>query len=348
MAGQGTIYKRPNSRFWWIAYCRNGRQYQESSKSEKRADAQKLLNARLGEIATGVFHGLRHERVTFDQLAADLLTDYRINGMRSLDKAGRSVRHLQRLFGGMRAMDITTDRVKSYIRQRQEAGVSNGEINRELAALKRMFNLALQQTPPKVRHKPYIPMLKEARPRTGFFEEQDYETLRAALPTYLRPVVTFAYASGWRKREVLGLTWDRVDLKAGTARLDVGTTKGGEGRTFYLTDELQAMLTEVRRLEPFVPWVFTRNGQPIRDFRHAWASAFKRATVEGKTLEGKLFHDFRRTAVREMVRSGVPEGVAMKVSGHKTRSVFERYNILSEEDLRDASRWVERYHAQEL
>jgi integrase len=161
-------------------------------------------------------------------------------------------------------------------------------------------------------------------------------------------VVTFAYSSGWRKSEVLGLTWDRVDLTAGTARLDVGTTKGGEGRTFYLTDELQAMLTELRRAQPFVPWVFTRNAQPIRDFRAAWNSACKRATVEGKTLEGKTFHDFRRTAVRNMVRSGVPEGVAMKVSGHKTRSVFVRYNIVSEADLREASRRVATYHAQQL
>jgi integrase len=214
--------------------------------------------------------------------------------------------------------------------------------------LKRMFNLALQQTPPRVRHKPYIPVLAEARPRTGFFERQDYEKLREALPAYLRPVVTFAYASGWRKSEVLGLTWDRVDLKARTTRLDVGTTKGGEERTFYLTNERHAMLMELRRLQPFVPWVFTRDGQPIRDFRDAWASACKRATVEGKTQEGKLFHDIRRTAVREMVRSGVAEGVAMKVSGHKTRGVFERFNIVSEEDIRDASRRVETYHAHQL
>jgi hypothetical protein len=215
MAGQGTIYRQRKSRFWWIAYSRNGRQYYESSKSEKRSDAQKLLNARLGEIATGTVHGLRHERVTFDQLAADLVTDYRINGKKSVDKAARSVRHLQQCFGGMRAMDVTTDRVKTYIRARQEAGVSNGEINRELAALKRMFNLALQQTPPKVRHKPYIPMLKEGRPRSGFFEQEAYDTLRQALPPELRPVITFAYASGWRKSEVLGLTWDRVDRVPG-------------------------------------------------------------------------------------------------------------------------------------
>jgi site-specific recombinase XerD len=99
------------------------------------------------------------------------MNDYRINGKRSLDKAQRSVRHLQGFFGGMRAVDITTEKVRTYISERQNEDVSNAEINRELAALKRMFNLALQQTPPEVPQRPYIPMLQEQNVRKGFFEQ---------------------------------------------------------------------------------------------------------------------------------------------------------------------------------
>jgi hypothetical protein len=189
---KGHIYRRDNSRFWWISYYRNRKQFQESSKSEKRSDAQKLLNKRLGEIATGTFHGLKREKVTFDELAADFLNDYRMNARRSVDKAERSVKHLAQYFGGMRAMNIATDKIKTYIRQRQEAGLSNCSINRELAALKRMFTLATMQSPPKVRHRPYIPMLNEEGPRSGFFDHDQCLALRDALPNYLRPMLTFA------------------------------------------------------------------------------------------------------------------------------------------------------------
>lgn len=176
------------------------------------------MHQRLGQISKGRFFGLQPERVKFEDLAQDFVNDYRINGKRSLDKAERSVRHLQHCFGGRRAVDITTDKVRAYVRNRLDEGVSNGEINRELAALKRMFNLALQQTPPKVSQKPYIPMLQEHNVRKGFFEHDEFMALRSALPLELRPVVTFAYHTGWRKQEILGLTWNSVDLQMGTVR----------------------------------------------------------------------------------------------------------------------------------
>jgi hypothetical protein len=127
-----------------------------------------LLRQRLGQIAEGRFLGLRPERVKFEDLAKDFLNDYRINGKRSLDKAERSVRHWQRFFGGMQAVDITTDKPRMCISDRQDEGTSNAEVNREMAAPKRLFNLALQQTPPKVPQKPYIPMLQEHNIKRAF------------------------------------------------------------------------------------------------------------------------------------------------------------------------------------
>jgi integrase len=305
------------------------------------------LRQRLGQISKGRFSGLRPERVRFEALAEDFLNDYRINGKRSLDKAERSVRHLHRFFGGMRAVDITTDKVRTYIGDRQDDAVSNAEINRELAALKRMFNLALQHSPPKVPQKPYIPMLQERNVRKGFFEHEEFIALRAALPLELRPVVTFAYYTGWRKEEVLTMTWERIDLQARTVRLDPGTTKNDEGRLIYLDGELFDILITVKherdRLYPYCAEVFHRSGKGIKDFRAAWDSA-----CQAVGLEGKLFHDFRRTAVRNMVRAGIPERVAQQISGHKTRSVFDRYHIVSDSDLREAAKRQASYVTQEM
>jgi integrase len=174
----------------------------------------------------------------------------------------------------------------------------------------------------------------------GFFEHDEFLALRATLPLELRPVVTFAYYTGWRKREVLGMTWDWVDLHARTARLHPGTTKNDDGRIIYLDGELFATLAELKRQHPFGSWVFHRHGEPIKDFRGAWERA-----CQDVGLEGKVFHDFRRTAVRNMVRARIPERVAQQISGHKTRAVFDRYHIVSDSDLREAAKRQAQYAA---
>jgi len=148
--------------------------------------------------------------------------------------------------------------------------------------------------------------------------------------------------TGWRTpSEVLPLHWRQADFEAGTVRLDADTTKNGEGRIFPMTRELRALLGAQREYTDTVqrdhgiicPWVFHRNGKPIKSFRRAWRSACKQAG-----LPGMIPHDFRRTAVRNLVRVGIPERVAMTMTGHKTRSVFERYNIVSPGDLTEAAR----------
>ena len=246
-------------------------------------------------------------------------------------------------FGKDRAKSITADRIKGYIARRQEEGAAPATINRELAALKRTFNLALQAE--KIISKPHIPLLTENNVRTGFFEYAEFTTVRDALPPFLQPIATFAYYTGWRKAEILTLQWRQVNLDAAEVRLDPGTTKNGKGRVIYLDGELLDAMKEQRAFVlnlqrergKIIPWVFTNpdTGERVRSFRGSWDKACVAAGVKGR-----LFHDFRRSAVRNMVRAGVPEVVAMGFSGHETRSVFDRYNIVSEEDLRVAARRV--------
>jgi len=153
----------------------------------------------------------------------------------------------------------------------------------------------------------------------------------------LRPAVTFAYLTGWRlPGEILSVTWSNVDLDAGTVRLDPGTTKTKEGRVIYLTEEMAGVLRTQWHEHVTIwldcPFVFQRSGKRIR---YPWVSWWKACAEAG--LGHRLMHDFRRTAIRNFIRAGVPERVAMHLSGHKTRSVFDRYAIVSDGDLRDAA-----------
>jgi integrase len=363
----GSTYKR--GKIYWIKYYRNGKPYRESSESKKEADAKRLLKRREGEISQGKLPGIYFDKVRFDELAEDFLTDYRINQKKSLERAGNSVNRLKEIFEGMRIVDITTPRIQAYIEGRMKwtcnncnegfraqdccphcgskdlsPGATNATINRELAAFKRMLNLGAQQTPPKVDRVPYIPMLKENNIRKGFFEHADFLALRVALPSYLRGFVTFAYKTGWRVSENVGLTWKHVDLANGIVRLETGETKNDEGRTVYLDGELKEIFNrqwEIRKqTEKLTSYVFPNgNGiSKIKDFRGSWKKA-----CEDSGIGKRHFHDFRRTAVRNMVRSGIPERVAMMISGHKTRSVFDRYNIVSDTDLKLAAQKQQAY-----
>jgi len=338
----GTIYKRGQT--YWLKYYRNGKPYYESTKNSKETEAKKLLKKREGEISEGKLPGVYFDRVKFDELAEDLLRDYRINQKKSLERAERSTRHLKKYFEGFKATQINTPHIQSYIEIRQDEGAANATINRELSALKRMLNMGARQTPPKVDRVPYIPMLKENNIRKGFFEHGDYLALKDALPDYLKGFATFAYKTGWRVSEISNLTWGQVDRDQGIVKLEPGETKNDEGRTVYLDEELKEVFNNQwesrRKSGKLLPYVFPNHdgSDKVKRFDKAWNKAYQDAGI-GK----RLFHDLRRTAIRNMVRAGIPERVAMMVSGHKTRSVFERYNIVNDTDLREAAQKQEAY-----
>jgi len=352
--GSGTIFRC--GRFWHIGYyVASGRQVTESSRSSLKTAAQEMLRDRIEKVRQGL--GLYCEtpprKVTFQTLADDLLDDYRINHRRSIkDVESRLKLHLTPYFGNFLAAAITTEKAKEYLLLRQRQKAKDGTIQQELALLKRMFSLASRATLPKVPRAPWIQMPRASEPRKGFVEKEGYVRLLASLPEYLRPFVTMAYSTGMRRGEIMSLRWENVDLLNRQVRLSAGETKNGEGRIIPLADELVEVLKTQLHFRntqfPECPFVFFRTIRtkakpvpswlPIGDIRKAFEAA---CTAAG--LTGTILHDLRRSAVRNMVRAGVQERVAMRISGHKTRSVFDRYNIVSEQDLTDAVRKLQKF-----
>jgi integrase len=317
-----------------------------------RKDAESWARDRERERDLGGPTALKALDLTLNALFDDLVRDYMMHG-KSTEWCQQKVnKHLRPYFGKISVNKLTSDSIKTFILVRQGSGAKNATINRELALLRRSLNLALQSDPPKIARAIRVPELEENNVRRGFFEDHEYRALLRELPEHAKGILVFGYYTGCRRGEILGLKWDQVDLAEGVVRLWAGETKNDEARIIPLAEEVIEYLKLQRarhdRDFPNSPWVFPRgDGERMHDIRGSWTSACFRAGLwEGDEKTGRptrLLHDLRRTGVRNLVRAGTPEKVAQTISGHKTRAVFERYNIVSESDLKDAARRLQDY-----
>lgn len=359
--GEGRVYSRAGSRFWWVAYYHNGKQKREpalfntgkrkgskiEATAENREAAEKFLKHRIGEMTAEryggpAFVGPEQRRITVAQMIDALEADCRLRGVQSAPWESH-IKQVREQFGEWRAVELNAEQIDSYIEQRLKEGIRPSTINRNTQLLSQAFKLAIQRK--HLATAPYIRRLSEAgNARQGFFSDVEFRSVLNNLPQDIADFALFGYLTGWRKGEIRSVRW--ADVDGDVVRLLAENSKNGESRIITLEGEL-AELIERRKLRRQVKrsgtlvlseFVFHMGGHPIGEFRKRWALATKLAGVPGK-----LFHDLRRTAVRNMVRAGVPERVAMQVSGHKTRSMLDRYNIVSERDLREAMQRTQTY-----
>jgi integrase len=233
-----------------------------------------------------------------------------------------------------------------------EEGAASANINREIAALKRMFNLGAKETPPKVDRVPYIQSLHEDNVKEGYFEDADYYALLEQLLDYMKGVVEFAYWIGWREAQIRNLTWDMVKIKDRLITAPGRITKNSKPHTIYMNDPVLDIIKQRRSQRNLgCPYVFHRSGKQIIDFRFVWNTACRIAGLgygyrissryvkkhETEFKPGPTMHDFRRTMARNMTKAGIAEKATMAVGGWKTRSVFDRYNIITVDDLKHAA-----------
>lgn len=365
--GTGRVYKQKGCNLWTIQYYKDGKRIREATGTSNLKAANQKLRQRLQQLSTGEYVGPQVERTRVGELAEPFFRDQRVNGRkRPKVPKTRWEKHLEPFFGHMRAMDVGTDALDTYVDQRQQEGAKNATINREIAVLRKMFRLGYYAKPRKVVSLPKFPRLNETdNVRKGFVEPHQYDNLVAgASALWLRAMVEVYFTYGWRKRELIKMLVKQVDFKARVIRLEVGTTKNNEGREVPMTDVVYALLSECAHGKAPDDFLFTRsNGKPVLDFRKSWRNLCIAAGVGqmicrlcgkpaiGNKCEacgcrdlkytGQILHDMRRSAARNLRRAGVAEGVIMKIGGWKTRSVFERYNIVDHRDKREAIRKLE-------
>lgn len=280
--------------------------------------------------------------LTFDTMARAYLEDYQLQRYRTMNTARPRVEHLRGVLGGWAAERITADAIRRYQLHRRQEGAEAAAINRETSALSRMFQIAIRRG--LLERMPLFPnRLEENPPREGFFEHDEYLKVRAQAPASYQDVLDFAYYSGWRRNEILHLTWDEVDLDGGVIRLSPRRSKTKTGRVLPISSPLRQVLARRARARRLGPGrVFHRDGVPVRVWRTALRDACRKAQVPHR-----LLHDCRRTAARNLIRAGVPERIAMLLTGHKTRAVFDRYNIVNEQELLTAGQRLAAYLADE-
>ena len=310
-SGMGRIFRR-RSRLtgkelstWWIAYFVDGKERREAAHSTEYEVAKRLLRKRLNALSEGTYTGPERERITVAALLDNLIAYYKVQGHRSLPSARAQTKPLRDAIGSRRALEVTTGRLFGLVQEWKTAGTAPATINRRLSLLRRAYGLGKLRLDPARLDLTEL-FLVENSPLGRHIGADVFAAIHENLPAYLRDFFEFAYLCGTRKRHLAHTTWAHWDRAA---------------REFTWSAK------EVKAKRPHI---LPLDGRPLE-------------IIEGRYAHQALhcpyvFHNTRHTAVTNLVNAGVPAHEAMAVSGHRTRSVFDRYSLTLKEQTRAALR----------
>ena len=352
--GNGRIFKRNGSPFFWCAYYLRGREYRESTVTMDERKARRFLRARMDEVGadrTGAktFIAPRQQHIIVSELLDALEKDYQLRGTASAQFKSH-LKHVRNYFGLARALEVTAEIVDKYIGEQLEAGYKPATVNRGTQLLRQAYALAVERkhlhSIPSIRH-----LDESGNVRQGFFEAPDLRRAVAYLPEHLQDFTLYAYRTGWRKGGITTLRWSDVTKKViedkeTKERREVEVVflpgkywKNGEPQTMPLVAELAEIIARRRAARAVTTkdgvvlseFIFHRDGKPIGDVRKSWKTACKRAGIPGR-----LFHDLCRTFARDADNAGVSRSVAKDVMGRKSEAIYTRYRIVAEDEKASA------------
>lgn len=330
--------KKFSHKVYWIEYYSDGRRKRERIGPNK-ALAETTFQKRMVERAEGrLLDKKKDDRTTFSQLSKWYLQLAEVKRKKSFIRDERSIEKLSEFFGLKFVKEIKPSLVAEYQSLRLSEKSYRGHltkpatVNRETACLKTIFNKAIRDG--KIERNPVrgVKLLRENNERHRVLSSEEWEKYQANCPPWYLPVALTAYFTAMRRGEIANLTLSRLDLKEGFIRLRPEDTKTESGRSIPLHPELTEVLKKLLKVRPLnSDRVFHRNGKPItlEDIRRAHAMTCKKAAIREF-----VFHDFRRTRINLWRTEGHDYFKIMAASGHKTMSVFRRYNTVSEAELR--------------
>jgi integrase len=352
--GNGRIFKRKGSPFFWCAYYVRGEEHRESTGTMDERKARRFLRARMDEVGADrmgarSFVGPRQQHIIVSELLDALEKDYQLRGTASAQFKSH-LKRVRKHFGLARAVEVTAEMVDGYIGEQLEAGYKPATVNRGTQLLRQGYALAIERK--HLYSMPSIRRLDEsANVRRGYFEEPELRRVVAHLPAYLQDFTLYAFRTGWRKGGIKNLRWPDVATRIiedkGTGeRMEVEVVflpakywKNGEPQTMPLVGELAEIIGRRRAARAVATnggvmlseFIFHRDGKPIGDIRKAWKTACRLAGVSGR-----LFHDLCRTFARDADNRGVSRSVAKDIMGRKTEAIYARYRIVAEDEKASA------------
>ena len=339
----GKKIRKESNKCYWIEYYIDGQRKRERIGHSKLAAENRFREVQTAKVEGRYIKNVKGVKLTLNELRKWYLSLSEVRNLSTYNTLLSRVAHPVRLIGESKyASSLSLDDIEHYrlSRGKEESRwsknnkVTAATINKEISAFKSMLNFAVKYG--KIESNPIIKAakLKDDNVRQRIISQNELENLLSFSPVHLKPILKMAYYEPMRKEEIIGLTWDEIDLQSNFIRLSANRTKGKKnGRSIPIHPLIKEMLYSLPRsiTTNRVFLYLDKQGRyrPFKGFSRSWNRVRKLAG-----LNDVVFHDLRHTAITNMRKAGNPPSVIMKASGHKTMSMFLRYNLVDDEDLR--------------